>query len=376
MHRWIIFVINLFYLYPDWPTLQATRHREKRSNTLSHLLQYTEKGLYCRQADVYIDPHRTVSRAVITHAHSDHARRGHKYYLAHHTSGPILRLRLGKNINLETVEYNQPVVINGVRISLHPAGHVVGSAQVRLEYGGEVWVVSGDYKTEPDGISQAFEPVRCHTFITESTFGLPIFQWQPQAQIFEEINAWWRRNQAAGKISLMMGYSLGKSQRLLHNIDYGIGKVFVHDTIWNVNAAIRQAGIALPEAIKVDRKPNREVYSGGLIIGPMSVFRSDWSIRLQPAVTATASGWMALRKMQRSRTTEYGFVLSDHADWPGLNAAIEATGATRVIVTHGYESALARHLTEKGCEAYEAHRFFRTGLLREAMPAEGTEWDE
>lgn len=343
---------------------------------MPHLLEYTPRGLYCPAADVYIDPWRTVGRAVITHAHSDHARRGHKYYLAHRSSEHLLRLRLGKGINLETVGYDEPVLMNGVRISLHPAGHVVGSAQIRVEHGGEVWVVSGDYKLEPDGVTQPFEPVRCHTFITESTFGLPIYQWPAQAQVFEEINAWWRHNQAAGKVSLMLGYSLGKAQRLLQNVDHGIGKVYVHDTIWNVNEAIRQGGTPLPAAIRVDRHMAKGQCVGGLLIAPMSVIRSDWVNKICPYVSGAASGWMALRRMQRSRSTDYGFVLSDHADWPGLNAAVEATGAQRVIVTHGYQSAFARHLSEQGYEAYEADRFFQTGLLRDAPVGEEREWED
>lgn len=318
---------------------------------MPHLLEYTPKGLYCPAADVYIDPHRTVPRAILTHAHSDHARRGHKYYLAHRSSEQLLRLRLGKGINLETVGYDEPVVMNGVRISLHPAGHVVGSAQIRVEHGGEVWVVSGDYKLEPDGVTQPFEPVRCHTFITESTFGLPIYQWPAQAQVFEEINAWWRHNQAAGKVSLMLGYSLGKAQRLLQNVDHGIGKVYVHETIWNVNEAIRQGGTPLPAAVRVDRHVAKGGCVGGLLIAPMSVIRSDWVNKICPYVSGAASGWMALRRMQRSRSTDYGFVLSDHADWPGLIGAIGATGAERVIVTHGSIPVMVRYLGEQGLEA-------------------------
>jgi putative mRNA 3-end processing factor len=260
--------------------------------------------------------------------------------------------------------------MNGVRISLHPAGHIVGSAQVRLEYGGEVWVVSGDYKLEPDGLSQPFEPVRCHTFITESTFGLPIYQWPPQEQVFEEINGWWRHNQANGKLTLMLGYSLGKAQRLLQNLDHNIGKVFVHETIWNVNEAIRQDGTPLPAAIKVDRTLTKGQCTDGLLIAPMSVVRSDWAAKLHPFVSGAASGWMALRKMLKSRSTDYGFVLSDHADWPGLNAAVEATGAGRIIVTHGYQATFTRFLNEQGYEAYEANQFFQTSFSQDAPEGE------
>src|SRR3982751_2615714 len=177
------------------------------------------EGLYCPPGDFYIAPWRPVGRAVITHAHSDHARVGHGHYLAHTDSQGTLRTRLGADINLQTLPYGESIVQNGVRISLHPAGHVLGSAQVRLEHGGRVWVASGDYKTEPDGTCAPFEPVPCDTFITESTFGLPIYRWQPQAQVFDEINQWWRANIAAGKASVLFCYSFGKAQRILHGID-------------------------------------------------------------------------------------------------------------------------------------------------------------
>jgi putative mRNA 3-end processing factor len=324
----------------------------------TNLLEFTAQGIYCPAADLYIDPWRPVARAIITHAHSDHARRGHQYYLAHHTSEQVLRLRLGADIHLETLAYNQPVYRNGVRISLHPAGHVYGSAQIRLEYQGEIWVVSGDYKTDTDAISQPFEPVTCHTFITESTFGLPVYQWKPQSELFAEVNQWWRENQAQDKVSVLFGYSLGKAQRILGGLDTSIGNIFVHGAVWNVNEALRADGAQLPAVTKVNRELSKEVYRGGIVVAPPSAMATAWMKKFSPYTTAAASGWMTLRGAKRRRALDRGFVLSDHADWHGLLSAVKATGASRVYVTHGYKSAFARYLKEQGIEAYEAETLF------------------
>src|SRR5687767_15681366 len=153
------------------------------------LIEFSDKGLYCRQGDFYIDPWKPVDRAIITHAHSDHARWGSKYYLCHRQTKPLLRLRLGEN-NFQGVEWEETTDINGVKVSLHPAGHMIGSSQIRVEHKSEVWVVSGDYKIEDDGLSGKFEPVACNTFITESTFGLPIYNWKTQSEIFRDIQDW------------------------------------------------------------------------------------------------------------------------------------------------------------------------------------------
>lgn len=322
------------------------------------LIEFTPQGMYCKQAGMYIDPWQPVDQAIITHAHSDHARRGNKYYLAHTTSAHVLRLRLGEHINLQTIAYNEPIYVNGVKISFHPAGHIVGSSQIRLEYRGEIWVASGDYKTEPDLLSQPFESVRCHTFITESTFGLPVYQWRPQSEIFDEINQWWKENQQADKVCILFGYSLGKAQRILQNLDTSIGKIFVHGAIWHTNEALRQDGISLPEVIRVTREIPNQTYRGGFVLAPPSAMATPWIRKFAPYATASASGWMTLRGAKRRKALDRGFVLSDHADWKGLNSAIEATGAQRVFVTHGYKSAFARYLTEKGLEAYEADTLF------------------
>jgi len=175
------------------------------------LITFTHTGMYCAAADVYIDPWRPVDRCIITHAHSDHARTGMGHYLCHEHSVHLLRHRLGADISVEGIPYGEVRNINGVQFSLHPAGHVIGSAQVRVEHKGEVWTISGDYKTEDDGFTPPFEVVRCHTFITECTFGLPVYTWEPQRSIFDEINAWWRTNAAEGVATVISAYSLGKA---------------------------------------------------------------------------------------------------------------------------------------------------------------------
>jgi len=295
------------------------------------------EGLYCPAGDFYIDPWRPVERSVITHAHGDHARTGNQHYLAAAPGEGILRSRLGQDINLQTLAYGEPLVHHGVTISFHPAGHVLGSAQVRLEYQGEVWVASGDYKVEPDGTCAPFEPVRCHTFITESTFGLPIYRWQPQAQIFAGINDWWQANVAAGKASVLFCYSFGKAQRILHGIDASIGPILSHGAVEPLNRVYRDAGIYIPETLYAgDFKKNDPLLRQALIIAPPST---------------GGSGWMRLRGTRRRRGVDRGFVLSDHADWPGLLWAIEQTGAERVMVTHGSVGVLVRHLREKGLDA-------------------------
>ncbi|MCP4121921.1 MAG: ligase-associated DNA damage response exonuclease [Bacteroidetes bacterium] len=314
------------------------------------LLTFTPKGIYCAQADVFIDPWRKVKRALVTHGHSDHASPGHSHYLCASSSVPVLRQRLGE-ISVDGLDYGRQLAINGVQFSFHPAGHVVGSAQIRVEYRGEVWVASGDYKVEDDGVSEPFEAVPCHTFITESTFGLPLYQWKPQAEIIREINAWWSMNKAEGKVSVIGAYSLGKAQRIIGNIDTSIGKIFCHPAVSKMNRAIRTCGIELPDTIEVKDSIDPGDYSGNLVVTPSTGSDAPWRQQVRNIELAGASGWMQLRKMRRSRSSGTGFVLSDHADWKGLNQAIEATGAERVYVTHGYTEIFSRWLKEKGYDA-------------------------
>ncbi|SUD40046.1 RNA procession exonuclease-like protein [Ectopseudomonas mendocina] len=310
------------------------------------------EGLYCPPGDFYIDPWRPVERAVITHAHGDHARRGNGRYLAAAPGAGILRSRLGEDISLQTLTYGERVDHHGVTLSFHPAGHVLGSAQVRLEYQGEVWVASGDYKVEPDGTCAPFEPVRCHTFITESTFGLPIYRWPSQAEIFAGIDAWWRANAAAGKASVLFAYSFGKAQRILHGIDASIGPILVHGAVEPLNEVYRTGGVHLPPTQYAgDIAKNDPLLRQALIIAPPSAGGSTWMRRFGEYSDAFASGWMLLRGTRRRRGVDRGFALSDHADWPGLLWAIEQTGAERVMVTHGQVNVLVRHLREQGLDA-------------------------
>lgn len=310
------------------------------------------EGLYCPPGDFYIDPWRPVERAVITHAHGDHARRGMGRYLASADSEGVLRARLGQDIALQTLAYGASLEHHGVRLSLHPAGHVLGSAQVRIEYRGQVWVASGDYKVEPDATCAPFEPVRCHTFISESTFGLPIYRWPAQAEVFREINDWWRANAAGGRTSVLFCYAFGKAQRLLHGLDAGIGPILVHGALEPLNRAYREAGVALPETGHAsDFKRNDPTLGRALVLAPPSAGGSPWMRRFGDYADAFASGWMLLRGTRRRRGVDRGFVLSDHADWPGLLQAIAATGAERVMVTHGSVNVLVRYLCEQGLDA-------------------------
>jgi putative mRNA 3-end processing factor len=309
------------------------------------------EGLYCPPGDFYIDPWRPVDRAVITHAHSDHARIGHGHYLAHTDSEGTLRVRLGE-ITLQTLPYGEAIVHHGVRISLYPAGHVLGSAQIRLEHDGRVWVASGDYKTEADGTCSPFEPVPCDTFITESTFGLPIYRWPAQAQLFTEINDWWRANTAQGRASVLLCYAFGKAQRILHGVDATIGPIVVHGAVEALNDVYRAAGVALPPTLRAtDASVNAALLKKALVLSPPSAHGSPWMRRFGNYADAFASGWMQLRGTRRRRGVDRGFVLSDHADWAGLQAAIAGTGAQRVIVTHGNVAVMVRWLGELGLDA-------------------------
>lgn len=314
------------------------------------VLKFTDRGIYCAAGDFYIDPWRPVARALITHGHADHARPGHEAYLATHIAGPVMRHRLGA-LNLEGISYGESRQIGAARVSFHPAGHVPGSAQIRVEVGGEVWVASGDYKTVDDGLSDPFEPVGCHAFITESTFGLPVFKWDSQADVAHQIAQWWAENQAAGRISILGAYSLGKAQRLMRMLEPDQGPILTHSAVENTNAVLRGQGIALPDTIQVTAQTDRKAHPGAIVIAPPSVFGSTWARKFGAHSTAFASGWMRLRGVRRRRAADRGFVISDHADWDGLNDAIKATGAERIFVTHGYTAQFRQWLDTQGYDA-------------------------
>ncbi|MGQ3000106.1 MAG: ligase-associated DNA damage response exonuclease [Variovorax sp.] len=321
------------------------------------LITRRPEGLHCEAGDFYIDPWRPVARAVITHAHADHCREGHEAYLAHRDAEGLMRARVGPDMRLQGLAYGEPLQVGDVTISLHPAGHVLGSAQVRVEHRGEVWVVSGDYFVSGAGDANTtctpFEPVRCDVFITEATFALPIYRWAPQTEVIGEMRAWWADCAAQGRHALLMGYSLGKAQRLIAGLATADapGPVLVHGAVARLNEAYRAAGVALPEVATVTPETNFKAPQGALVIAPPAVQDSRWAKALGPHSDAFASGWMRLRGARRRRSVDRGFVFSDHADWPGLLSAIQATGAQRVIVTHGDEGALVRYLGELGLQA-------------------------
>jgi putative mRNA 3-end processing factor len=315
------------------------------------LLELTDCGLYCSQGDFYIDPWKPIERAIITHAHSDHARWGMGRYLCAKPGAGVLRLRVGSEARIDTVEYGESFNHNGVRVSLHPAGHILGSAQVRIEYGGEVWVVSGDYKTDPDPTCEPFDLVRCNTFITESTFGLPIYRWLPERMIFEQIHAWWRGNQAAGKASILEGYALGKAQRALAGLDSSVGPIFIHGAVKTLTDAYRAEGVHLPETKLIVDAPKGFDWSQAMIVAPPGAHATPWGRKFGDQSAAFLSGWMRIRGTRRRRAVDRGFVLSDHVDWPSLLSTIDATGAECVWVTHGYSSVVVRYLQEKGLDA-------------------------
>lgn len=316
------------------------------------VLSITDRGLYCEAGEFYIDPWTPVDRAVITHAHGDHARWGSRAYLGSREGERVLRTRLGPDARIRAVNFGEVVDLNGVRVSLHPAGHILGSAQVRVEHRGEVWVVSGDYKTEPDPTCTPFEPIACHTFVTESTFGLPIYRWAPQAETFAEVAAWWRDNRDAGRASVLYGYALGKAQRLLAGlIDADVGPIYTHGAVERLNQDYRDSGIALPPTTHAGSAPRGADRVGALIVAPPSAAGTTWLRRFGTISTAFASGWMRIRGARRRRSLDRGFVISDHVDWPALLGAIEATGAQRVWVTHGYREPVVRWLAERGIEA-------------------------
>ncbi|HEX8270442.1 MAG TPA: ligase-associated DNA damage response exonuclease [Flavobacterium sp.] len=316
------------------------------------LLAFNDKGIYCEQADVYLDPWLPVNNAIITHGHADHSRWGHKNYITHHTNVPIIKHRLG-DINVTGKDWNETFTVNGVKFSLHPAGHIIGSAQIRVEYKGEIWVFTGDYKTEDDGVSVPYEVVKCHTFITECTFGLPAFKWLPQKEVMTSINEWWSENQANGQTSILFGYTLGKAQRLLKYLDPSIGKIYTHGAVENMTNVLRPLCDFTPTTL-ITRETTKQELSGSMVLAPPSAHGSTWIRKMTPFVTGSASGWMAFRGARRRRAIDKGFVLSDHCDWYGLLDSIKATGAEKVISTHGYSDIFSRYLRELGYDARTA----------------------
>jgi putative mRNA 3-end processing factor len=316
------------------------------------LIEFSSKGLCCPQGGFYIDPWKPVDKALITHAHGDHARFGSRAYLSHHHTKPLLRARLGEG-NYESIEWNEEINMNGVKVSFFPAGHMIGSSQVRLEYNGEVWVFSGDYKTENDGLSGQFEPVRCHTFITESTFGLPIYNWKPQPEIFTQMKNWIMKNKEAGKASIILAYSLGKAQRVLQPLSEVTDVIYAHGAVYNMYMALVNAGWKFPPVERITYETPKEKLKNAVILAPPSAEGSIWMKRFHPYAVGICSGWMQVRGNVRRKNVDGGFVISDHADWNGLLQAVKATGASKVFVTHGYQAVFSRYLNETGIVSAE-----------------------
>ena len=315
----------------------------------SPLLQFTDKGIYCDKADVYLDPWKPVDKAIITHGHADHSRWGHQKYITHQRNIPIISHRLG-DINTVGMEWGETFTVNNVKFSLHPAGHIIGSSQIRVEHKGEVWVFTGDYKTDDDGISTPYESIKCNTFITECTFGLPAFKWIPQKEVFNDINNWWKENKEEGKTSILFGYSLGKAQRLLKYLDTDIGSIYTHGAIENMTEVLRPL-VSFPKTTLITKETTKKELLGNMVLAPPSAHGSTWIRKMVPYVTASASGWMTFRGARRRRAIDKGFVLSDHCDWQGLLSSIEATGAEKVICTHGYSDIFSKYLRELGYDA-------------------------
>lgn len=315
------------------------------------LIQSDGRGLYCEPGQFHIDPWAKVDRAIITHAHGDHYAWGCGSYLVADEGRHVFRVRLGEQAQIETLPYGEPRTINGVTVSFHPAGHILGSAQIRVEYQGEVWVVSGDYKRAPDTTTTPFEPVPCHTLITEATFGLPIYRWTDSNIIFEQMNTWWHANAEQGKASVLYCYALGKAQRVLSGLNASIGPIYTHGAVEKLNQAYRESGITLPETQQVTRAAKPD-FKRSMIITPISARSTPWMRRFGDYSSGYVSGWMRIRGARRQRAVDRGFVLSDHVDWPSLLQSIDDSKAERIFVTHGYVPVVTRWLVDHGREAY------------------------
>lgn len=317
----------------------------------SRLLTLTEYGLHCPAGDFYIDPWRPVRQAIITHAHSDHARSGSLRYLSSRPNADFLKLRLGPMIDLQTLAFGETLRVKDAIVSLHPAGHIRGSCQVRIEHQGRVAVVTGDFKRESDPTCEPFEPVACDLLVTESTFGLPVFHWREAATVIADLETWWRRNQAQGRTSVLFAYALGKAQRLLASIDGSIGPIFLHGALVNPTEVYRRQGCAMPDCQPVSEAPAGTRWSDALVVAVPSAAGSPWLRKFGEISTAMASGWMAIRGNRRRRALDRGFVLSDHADWGGLLQTVRECRASQVWVTHGFAPILARYLNDQGIAA-------------------------
>ncbi|MGK5595337.1 MAG: ligase-associated DNA damage response exonuclease [Parachlamydiaceae bacterium] len=323
------------------------------------IIKLTSKGLYCPKGDFYIDPWKPVPHALITHAHGDHARHGCQTYWFNEDGLEIMQYRLRSEGHFIPQPYGKKIKIGDVWVSFHPAGHILGSSQIRIEQGSQVTVISGDYKRADDPSCHPFEPVECDLFVTESTFGLPIYHWRSSEEIAQEIDQWWQDNRREKQPSLLFCYSLGKAQRLLTLLKQLTDRaIYVHGTIAPINACYEKRSIALPKCHVVTQVDTHHDYSEDLILAPLSAFRSMWMRRFKNVKTGFASGWMRVRGVRRRRGFDKGFALSDHADWESLLQTIRQTKAKKVWVAHGETEILSRYLIEnEGIEATSLRGF-------------------
>ena len=338
---------------------------------MSPLIAWTEKGLFCEAGGFYIDPHRAVDLALVTHAHSDHARRGSKHYITVDSGVGLLKARIGKKISVEARKYGERFRLGDVTVSLHSAGHILGSCQVRVEVGGEVWVASGDYKRDPDPSCEPFESVKCDTFITEATFGTPKYLWNKDSRHGEDLSRFWNETAALGRNAIVFGYSLGKGQRILAEVaPYAERPVLIHRAMEELTECYRAEGRILAPTRSLDEAiagaaAAGSALTGELILAPPSVLDESWAKWLGDYRTAFASGWMQTGGWGRGKY-DHGFVMSDHADWNDLNRTIQESGATRVFVQHR-DGALVRHLRARGIEAFSADELVPDAFAR--LPA-------
>jgi putative mRNA 3-end processing factor len=312
------------------------------------ILSPRPEGLYCPAGDFYVDPVRRVKRALITHGHADHARWGHGSVLTSLSGRGIVQHRVGEKTPVEGVAFGETVTVGGARVSFHPAGHILGSAQIRIEAGGRVAVVTGDYKRGVDPTCEPFEVVRCDLLVTETTFGLPMYRWPDPGEEAARMDAWWAENQAADRNSLLLGYSLGKAQRLLAMLNPERGPILLHGAVLPFQKLYREAGVALPDADHVNAERIRETRGRALIVAPPSVVNTAWMRKLGPVSVAMASGWMLTRGRRRRAGYDRGFVISDHVDWPELVRTVEESGPEALWAAHGQREAVARYFGERG----------------------------
>ena len=326
------------------------------------LISWTDSGLHCSAGGFHIDPHRPVKLALVTHAHSDHARRGSEKYITPASGVGLLRVRLGKSIRVQGVNYGEKFRLGDVWVSFHPAGHILGSSQIRVEHDGDIWVATGDYKRDPDPSCEPFESVQCDTLITEATFGTPKYCWDKRVDHGQQMAEWWYANAQTGLNSIIYGYSLGKTQRILTLLrGYAKKPILIHKSMLELTECYRDHGISmadyrlLPDLTQAPGLFQDPPLEGELILAPPSWLRDNPQVveRLGQYRTAFASGWMMGQSAGR-HGTDHGFLLSDHADWNDLNRTIQESGASRVFVQHRSNGALVRHLRRLGLEAHSS----------------------